>query len=121
MNMLFCAMSSGLYSFFTNKVYPTSYFPFPVEVDAVPNFATCQTDNERKTIKATHTRGQKKRSNIGTINSALFDVFLANLPKAIHKMYLPICMKEPNTVFQCMFDWFIVKYSKTTTEDHKEN
>ena len=46
--------------------------------------------------------------------------FLANLPKAIRETYEPICMKQPNTVFLHMFDWFIMKYGKTTTEDRKD-
>jgi hypothetical protein len=121
MNMLFCAASPGLYSFFTNEAYPTSYFPYQVEVDAVPNFATCQTDNECKTLKATHARDHKPRSDIVTTNAALLDIFLANLPKAIYKTYKPICTKEPNTVFLHMFDWFIAKYNKMTIEDHEEN
>ena len=30
-------------------------------------------------------------------------------------------MKQPNAVFLHMFDWFITKYGKTTTEDCEEN
>jgi hypothetical protein len=44
------------------------------------------------------------------MNLALSDVFLANLPKAICETYELICMKQPNTVFLHMFDWFITKY-----------
>jgi hypothetical protein len=55
------------------------------------------------------------------MNAALSDVFLANLPKAIRETYEPIRMKQPNTVFLHMFDWFIAKYGKTTTEDREEN
>jgi hypothetical protein len=43
MNMLFCAASPGLYSFFTTETYPASFFPFPTEVDAVPDFSECTT------------------------------------------------------------------------------
>jgi hypothetical protein len=39
MNMLFCTVSPCPYSFFTNEAYPSNYFPFPTEVDAVPDFA----------------------------------------------------------------------------------
>jgi hypothetical protein len=46
---------------------------------------------------------------------------LANLPKAIRETYKPICMKQPNTVFLHMFDWFITKYGCTTTKDHEKN
>ncbi len=59
MNMLFCAASPGLYSFFTTETYPASFFPFPPEVDAVPDFSTCTSDNERETLKATNARDQK--------------------------------------------------------------
>ena len=55
------------------------------------------------------------------MNLALADVFLANLPKAICKTYEPIRMKDPNTVFLYMFDWFINNYGKTTTKDRKAN
>ncbi len=61
------------------------------------------------------------RADIVTMNAALLDIFLAQLHKMICKTYEPICMKQPNTVFLHMFDWFIGKYGKTTTEDRKEN
>jgi hypothetical protein len=121
MNMLFCAASPGLYSFFTMEAYPASFFPFPPEIDAVPNFFTYTSDNERETLKATNAHDQKTQADIITMNAALSDIFLANLPKAICKTYEPICMKQPNTVFLHMFDWFINKYGKTMTKDRKEN
>jgi hypothetical protein len=55
------------------------------------------------------------------MNGALSNAFLTNLPKAIHETYKPICMKQPNTVFLHMFNWFITKYGRTTTKDRKEN
>jgi hypothetical protein len=55
MNMLFCAASPDLYSFFTNETYPSSFFPFLKEVDAIPDFSACTSDNERESLKATHT------------------------------------------------------------------
>jgi hypothetical protein len=90
MNILFYAASPGLYSFFTNKVFPTSSCLFPIEVDAVPNLATCQTDNQHKILKATHAHNQKTRLDIVTMNAAFLDVFLVNQPKAICKTYKPI-------------------------------
>jgi len=123
MNMLFCAASPapGLYSFFTNEAYPTNNFPFPAEVDSIPDFSACNSDNESKTFKATNARDRKTRADIVTMNAALSDGFLANLPKAIRETYEPIHMKQPNTVFLHMFDWFITKYGKTMTEDREEN
>jgi len=61
------------------------------------------------------------RADIVTMNATLLDVFLANLPKAIRETYEPIRMKQPNTVFLHVSDWFITKYGKTMTEDYEEN
>ena len=109
MNMLSYAASPGLYSFFTNKTYPSDFFPFPNEVDTVSDFTMCTYDNERESMKATHARNRKTRADIVTMNSALTDVLLANLPKAIQETYEPIRMNDPNMVFLYiyMFDWFI--------------
>jgi hypothetical protein len=85
MNMLFCAASPGLYSFFTTETYPASFFPFPTEVDAVPEFSGCTTDNERETLKSTHALACKTRVDIVTMNAVLLDVFLAQLLKSIHE------------------------------------
>ena len=121
MNMLFCAASPDLYSFFTTELYPMAYFPFPKEVNAVPDFSACMSDNERETLNTTNARDCKTRADIVTMNAALSNVFLTNLPKAICETYKPICMKEPTTVFLHMFNWFIIKYDKTTTEDREQN
>jgi hypothetical protein len=120
-NMLFLAALPDLYLYFTNKTYPSSYFPFPKEVDDVPDFSACTSDNKHESLKATHAHNQKTRADIVTMNAALSNVFLANLPKTICETYEPIRMKQPNTVFLHMFDWFITKYRRTTTKDHNEN
>jgi hypothetical protein len=59
MNMLFLAASPGLYLCFTNEAYPSSYVPFPMEVDDIPDFSVCTSDNEHKSLKTTHARDQK--------------------------------------------------------------
>ena len=97
------------------------FFLFPTKVDTIPDFAACTSDNERESLKATHARDQKTRADIVTMNLALANVFLANLPKAIRETYGPIRMKDPNTVFLYMFDWFIERYGKTTSEDREVN
>jgi hypothetical protein len=119
-NMLFLAALPDLYSYFTNKTYPSSYFPFPKEVEDIPDFFACTSNNECKSLKAVHARNQKTRADIVTMNAALSNVFLANLPKVICETYKLIRMKQPNTIFLHMFDWFITKYKCTTTKDHEE-
>jgi hypothetical protein len=115
MNMLLVAASPDLYSYFTNKAHPSSYFLFPKEVDDVQDFSACTPDKKRKSLKATHAYNQKTRTDIVSMNLALADVFLANLSKATCETHKPIRMKQLNTVFLHMFDWFITKYGQTTT------
>jgi hypothetical protein len=59
LNMLFLAVSPDLYSYFTNETYPSSYFPFPKEVDDIPDFSACTSNNECKSLKGTHACNQK--------------------------------------------------------------
>jgi hypothetical protein len=120
-NMLFCAAALDSYSFFTTEAYPTNFFQFPKEVNAVPDFSACNTDNEHETLKSTHALARKTRTDIITMNAALSNIFLENLPKSILETYKPIRMKQPNNVFLHMFDWFIAKYGKMMTKDCKEN
>ena len=48
MNMLFCAAAPDLYAFFTKEAYPMEFFPFPKEVEEVPDFKTAQTTTSVK-------------------------------------------------------------------------
>ncbi len=121
MNMLFCAAAPDLNAFFTKEAYPKTFFPFPKEIEEVPDFNNCTDDNQRETLKSTHALAKKTRADIVTMNAALSDVFLANLPKLICDGYDPICMGSPNTVFLHMFDWFIKKYGVRTAEEREEN
>jgi hypothetical protein len=121
MNMLFCATAPDLYAFFTKEAYPKEFFPFPKKVEEVPDFKNCTDDNQRETLKPMHALAKKTRADIVTMNAALSDVFLANLPKLICDGYNPIRMGLPNTVFLHMFDWFIKKYGVTTAEEREEN
>ncbi len=59
MNILFLAASPDLHLYFTNKVYPSSYFPFPKEVDDILDFSACTSNNERERLKTTLAHDQK--------------------------------------------------------------
>jgi hypothetical protein len=121
MNMLFYAAAPDLYAFFTKEAYPKKFFPFPKEVEEVPDFKNCTDDNQHETLRLTHALARKTRADIITMNAALSDVFLVNLPKLIRNGYNPIHMGSPNTVFLHMFQWFIKKYGVTTAEEQVEN
>ncbi len=103
------------------EAYPKEFFPFPKEVEEVPDFKNCTDDNQRETLKVTHTLARNTRADIITMNAALSDVFLANLPKLICDGYNPIHMGSPNTVFLHMFQWFVKKYGIMTAEEREEN
>jgi hypothetical protein len=121
MNMLFCAAAPDLYAFFTKEAYPTTFFPFPKEVEEVLDFNNCTNNNQHETLKPMHALAKKTRADIVTMNAALSDVFLANLPNSIRDGYNPIRMGSPNTVFLHMFDWFIKKYGVITAKEREEN
>jgi hypothetical protein len=59
MNMLFLVASPDLFLYFTSKAYPSSYFLFPQEVDDVPDFSMCTSNNKHESLKATHARNQQ--------------------------------------------------------------
>ncbi len=117
MNMLFCAAAPDFYAVFTKEAYPKEFFPFPKEVEEVPDFKNCTDDNQHETLKLTHALARKTRADIITMNAALSDVFLPNLPKSICNDYNPICMGLPNTVCLHIIQWFIKKYGVTTAEE----
>jgi hypothetical protein len=119
--MLFCAAAPDLYAFFTKEAYPKEFFPFPKEVEGVPDFKNCTDDNQRETLKLMHALAKKTRADIVIMNASLLDVFLDNLPKLICNGYNPIRMGLPNTVFLHMFDWFIKKYGVTMAGKREEN
>jgi hypothetical protein len=83
MNMLFCAAMPDLYVCFTKEAYPTTFLPFPKEVEEVPDFNNCTDENQCETLKSTQALAKKTRADIVAMNAALLDVFLANLPKLI--------------------------------------
>jgi hypothetical protein len=74
-NMLFLAASPDQYLYFTNKTYPSSYFSFPKEVDDIPDFSKCTSNNEHKSLDTTHVFNQKTQADIVTMNAALTNVF----------------------------------------------
>ena len=99
---ILCSINRTL--FFLHKQNLLINFLFLKKVDVIPDFSACKSDNKCESLKATHTRNQKIRADIITMNLALAFVFLVNVPKAFHKTYKPIRMKNLNTVFLYMFD-----------------
>jgi hypothetical protein len=78
-------------------------------------------NNERTTVKATHTINKKTQVDIVTMNTALANVFLKALSLQVCTSFLQRRLCKPNIVFVDMFMWFVDHYGMTTAEDCKAN
>jgi hypothetical protein len=64
-HVVLCSITNS-YSFFTTEAYPVSFFPFPIEVDTIPDFSACTTDIKREILKATNARKLLPTSTLDT-------------------------------------------------------
>jgi len=103
------------------EAYPTNDYPFPAEVDEVPNFSVCNNGNDRAAAKIIHAILLKTRNDVVNMNTALINTLLSLIPAAFKLLYKQEQMMDPNTVFRQCFDWFVAKYGRTSAEDRKTN
>jgi hypothetical protein len=122
MNLLYVAVDPALYTHYSaGEAYPAGQYPFPNDVDEVPNFSTCNDDNDWAAAKITHAIALKMRNDIVNMNTTLINILLSLIPTAFKILYEQEQMMDPNAVFRQCFDWFIVKYRRTLAEDCKTN
>ena len=121
MNLLFCACPRPIYGFFTADAYPDAFAPIPPPVDEVPDYTTCNDENDRATTRAKHALNRKTRADIITMNAALTDVFLDAVSIGVRAAFQQRRLREPNIVFVDMFEWFAQHYGTTTAEDRDAN
>jgi uncharacterized membrane protein YgcG len=120
MNLLYVAVDPALYThYLAGKVYPADQYPFLNDINEVPNFTTCNNDNDHAAAKITHAIALKMQNNVVNMNTALINTLLRLIPMAFKILYEQEQMMDPNPVFRQCFDWFIVKYRCTLAEDHK--
>jgi hypothetical protein len=117
MKLLFCPAKPDLYAFLCFEAYPVTFSPFPPKVAKVPDYTVCTNDNKHMTLKETHALDKKTRSNIVTMNAAFIGVFLDNLSAPVCASFQTMWLQKPNIVFIALFDWFVNKYGKSTSED----
>ncbi len=116
------AVDPALYIHYSaGKAYPTGQYPFPNDVDEVPDFTTCNNDNNCAAAKITHTIALKTQNNFVNMNTALINTLLSLIPTAFKILYEQEQMMDPNAVFRQCFDWFVVKYGCTSAEDCETN
>ena len=122
MNLLYVAVDPGLYTHYSaGEAYPTNDYPFPPDVDEVPDFRACNTDNDRAAAKITHAILLKTRNDVVNMNAALIDTLLSLIPSAFKLLYEQERMMDPNAVFRQCFNWFVAKYGRTSAEDRETN
>jgi len=63
-------------------MYPVTYYPFPINIDEVPDFSACNNDNDRATAKITHVILLKMRNEVINMNAALINTLLSLIPTA---------------------------------------
>jgi len=122
MNLLYVMVDPGLYTHYSaGEAYPTNDYPFPAEVDEVPDYGVCNNDNDRAAAKIRHAILLKTRNDVVNMNAALIDTLLSLIPKAFKLLYEQEWMMDLNAVFRQCFDWFVTTYGLTSAEDRETN
>ena len=122
MNLLYVAVDPDLYLHYSaGEAYPDDSYPFPDDVDEVPDFSGCTTDNDRAGAKISHAILLKTRNDVVNMNAALIDTLLGLIPSAFKILYEQERMMDPNAVFRQCFNWFVAKYGRTSAEDRETN
>ena len=104
-NLLYVTVYPGLYTHYSaGEAYPTPHYPFPVDLAEVPDFSSCNNDNDRTTAKITHAILLKTHNNVVNMNAALIDTLLSLIPTAFKLLYEQERMMDPNAVFRQCFD-----------------
>ena len=122
MNLLYVMVDPGLCTHYSaGKAYPDDDYPFPDDVNEVPDFMACNNDNNHATAKITHTILLKTRNDVINMNTALIDTLLGLIPMSFKLLFEQEWMMDPNTVFCQCFDWFVNKYGRASAKDSETN
>ena len=88
LNLLYVAVDPSLYTHYSaGKAYPHEMYPFPDNVNEVPDFTACTNNNELVAAKITHTILLKTQNNIVNMKAALIDILLSLIPMAFKLLY----------------------------------
>ncbi len=88
MNLLYVAVDPALYTHYSaGEAYSAGQYPFSSDVDEVPNFTTCNNDNDRAAAKITQAIALKTRNDVVNMNTALINTLLSLIPTAFKILY----------------------------------
>jgi hypothetical protein len=100
MNLLYMAVDPSLYTHYsTGEVYLQDMYPFPDNVNEVPNFTTCTNDNKRAAANILHAILLKMRSDVINMNASLINTIFGLISTAFKLLYKQERMMNPNAVF----------------------
>ena len=98
-------INPSLYTHYSaGKAYQHAKYPFPDNIDEVPNFTACTNDNKCAAAKITHKILHKMQNNIVNMNTALIDNLFSLILMAFKLLYKQEQMINPNAVFGKCFD-----------------
>jgi hypothetical protein len=88
MNLLYVAVDPALYThYLAGEAYPAGQYSFPNDVDEVPNFTTCNNNNNHAASKIMHTIAPKTRKNVVNMNTTLIDTLLSLISTTFKILY----------------------------------
>jgi hypothetical protein len=74
-------------------------YPFPDNVDEVPNFTACTNDNKHAATKILHTILLKMCNNVVNMNAVFINTLLSLIPMEFKLLYKQEKMMNHNAVF----------------------
>jgi len=111
LNMLFCAASPCLYSFFMNEAYPTNFFPVPSRSRFNPGLLCMQLRQRARDTQSYQCPRPKNKSRHHHHERRSLRCFPH---ESTHSNSRDVRANLHET-------WFITKYAKTMTKDRGEN
>ena len=122
MNLLYSSVDPSLYTHYSaSKAYLQDMYPFPDNVDEVPNFTARTNDNKRAATKFLHAILLKTCNDVVNMNAMLINTLISLIPTKFKLLYKQERRMNPNAVFGQCLDWLVIKYGRTLAEDSKTN
>ena len=90
----------------------------------VPNYQLYRTTNinNQANVKVTHGMALKQQNDAVKMNTTIINVFHDLVPVAFIQSNELIWLENPNSSeFHKMFNWFVMKYERTSAKDRKTN
>ncbi len=106
-NLLSVVVDPSLYTHYSaDKAYPSTNYPFPNDVDEVPDFTACNNNNKTRNCQKSALISPQNVQHIVNMNAVLINTLLSLIPMAFKLLYKQEWMMDPNADFRQCFHWF---------------